>query len=116
MAAEPQRIAFINEDDYMLTPRAYFGLAVLNDVLYAIGGFDGQEWLDINERYQPVGYSTIPPKVLVTSPENTTYAETKLAFTVNRGVDWIGYSLDNQANVTIKSEITLTNLTDGNHT
>ncbi len=101
--------------DPMLTPRAYFGLAVLNDVLYAIGGFDGQEWLDINERYQPVGYGTIPPKVLVTSPENNTYAEAKLSFTVNRGVDWIGYSLDNQANVTIKSEIALTNLTDGSH-
>jgi len=101
--------------DPMPTPRAYFGLAVLNDVLYAIGGFDGQEWLDINERYQPAGYGTIPPKVLVTSPENNTYAEAKLSFTVNRGVDWIGYSLDNQANVTIKSEIALTNLTDGNH-
>lgn len=101
--------------DPMPTPRAYFGLAVLNDVIYAIGGFDGQEWLDINERYLPVGYGTIPPKVLITSPENNTYAVPKLAFTVNRGVDWIGYSLDSQANVTIKSEINLTNLTDGNH-
>ena len=101
--------------DPMPTPRANLGLAVLNDVLYAIGGFDGQKWLDTNERYQPVGYGTIPPKVQVTSPENKTYAEIKLDFTVNRGVDWIGYSLDNQANVTIKSEINLSNLTDGNH-
>jgi N-acetylneuraminic acid mutarotase len=99
----------------MLTPRAYLGLAVLNDVLYAIGGFDGQAWLSTNEQYIPVGYGRIPPKVQITSPENRTYIETKLVFTVNRGVDWMGYSLDNQANVTVASEIVLSNLTDGDH-
>jgi len=101
--------------DPMITPRSYLGLAVLNDIIYAIGGFDGQAWLSTNEQYTPVGYGRIPPKVQITSPENKTYIETKLVFTVNRGVDWMGYSLDDQANVTVASEIVLSNLTDGDH-
>ena len=100
----------------MTTPRAYLGLVLLNDIIYAIGGFDGQEWLAANEQYIPIGYGSIPPKALIISPENKTYNETRLAFTFNRGVNWIGYSLDNQANVTITSEIVLSNLTDGDHT
>ena len=33
----------------MPTPRVYLGLAVVSDVLYAIGGFDGTNWLNTNE-------------------------------------------------------------------
>ncbi len=32
--------------DSMPTPRAYLGVAVVSDVLYAIGGFDGTNWLN----------------------------------------------------------------------
>ena len=46
----------------MPTPRAYLGVAVVNDVLYAIGGFDGTNWLNVNEQYKPVGYGTVAPK------------------------------------------------------
>ena len=63
--------------------------------------------LDVNEQYKPVGYGTVAPKVQITSPENKTYSEVSLAFTVNRGTQWMGYSLDNQANVTIKAETKL---------
>ncbi len=101
--------------DQMTTPRAYLGLTVINDIIYAIGGFDGQAWLNTNEQYLPVGYGSIPPKVQITSPENKTYIETKLVFKVNRGVDWVGYSLDSQENVTITAETVLSNLTDGDH-
>lgn len=99
----------------MPSPRGYLGLVVLNDILYAIGGFDGQAWLGTNEQYKPLGYGTIPPNVEIISPENKTYAESTLDFTVNRNADWIGYSLDSQANITVKSEINLSNLTDGQH-
>ena len=85
----------------------------MSDVLYAIGGFDGTNWLDVNEQYKPVGYGTVAPRVQITSPENKTYSEVSLAFTVNRGTQWMGYSLDNKANVTVKSETQLSNLTRG---
>ena len=67
------------------------------------------------KQYKPVGYGTVPPKVEITSPENKTYANVTLAFTVNRGTQWIGYSLDNDANVTIKTETKLLLLFEGAH-
>ena len=99
----------------MPTPRAYLGVAVVNDVLYAIGGFDGTNWLNANEQYKPVGYGIVPPKLQITSPENKTYSNVTLAFAVNRGTEWIGYSLDNQANVTINGETKLLGLSQGAH-
>ena len=35
----------------MSAPRAYLSLAVVNDVVYAIGGFDGTNWLNTVEQY-----------------------------------------------------------------
>jgi hypothetical protein len=101
--------------DSMPTPRAYLGVAEVSDVLYCIGGFDGAKWLDVNEMYKPVGYGTVPPKVQITSPENKTYAEVSLEFTVNRGTEWMGYSLDNRVNITILSETKLSGLSQGAH-
>jgi N-acetylneuraminic acid mutarotase len=101
--------------DPMPTPRAYLGIAVVNDVLYAIGGFDGQNWLGVNEQFTPVGYGTVAPKLEITSPENRTYSNVTLAFTINRSAQWIGYSLDNKANVTIKGETELSGLSQGSH-
>ena len=101
--------------DPMPTPRAYLGVVVISDVLFAIGGFDGTNWLDVNEQYKPVGYGTVPPRVQIISPENKTYSEVSLAFTTNRDTQWMGYSLDNKANATVKSETQLSNLTEGAH-
>jgi hypothetical protein len=99
------------------SPRADLALAVVNDVLYSIGGFDGQNWLNTNEQYKPADYGTIPPKLQITSPENKTYSKVNLTFTINRGAAWIGYSLDTQANVTVKegTDSSLTGLTQGSH-
>ena len=60
---------------------------------------------------------TEPPTVSILSPQNTTYTTTSipLTFTVNESTYWIGYSLDNQANVTITGNTTLTNLVNGTH-
>lgn len=99
----------------MPTPRAYLGLVVINDVLYAIGGFDGTNWLKANEQYKPVGYGTVPPKLQITSPENKTYSKIPLTFAINRGTEWTGYSIDNQANVTITNETNLLGLSQGEH-
>jgi N-acetylneuraminic acid mutarotase len=99
----------------MLTARAYLGVAVLNDVLYAIGGFDGTNWLNTVEQYTPIGYGTAPPQIQITSPQNKTYSKVTLSYAVNRATGWIGYSLDKQANVTIKGNTELFNLSQGAH-
>jgi len=58
-----------------------------------------------------------PPLITVLSPENKTYTSTfiPLTFTVNEATSWIGYSLDNQANVTVTVNITLSGLPEGAH-
>jgi len=64
-------------------------------------------------------YEITPPVNEVLSPVNMTYTNTSLPlnFTVNdfSPISWIGYSLDNQANVTITGNTTLTNLAIGQH-
>lgn len=110
-------------------PVARYGaeVAVVNDVFYVIGGggFDmndvyGTTALATNEQYTPVGYGTpdpsyvietTPPKINILSPLNQTYNETSvpLVFTVDKTVNWTGYSLDGEQNVTVTGNSTLTN-------
>jgi N-acetylneuraminic acid mutarotase len=99
----------------MPTSRAYLGVAVINDVLYAIGGFNGTNWLGTTEQYVPVGYGTVPPQIQITSPQNKTYQQVTLDFKVNRGTAWMGYSLDGSANVTVAASTKLLGLTQGRH-
>jgi len=101
----------------MPTARGYLGLAVVDDALYAIGGFDGENWLDVNERYLPVGYGTVPPELRVLSPKNVTYTSdnVELVLSVNRPTTWIGYSLDDRVNVTVKGDAVLSELSEGQH-
>ena len=98
-------------------PRVYLGLAVVDDVLYAIGGFDGENWLNVTEQYVPLGYGSVPPDLQVLSPENKTYPSNNLTLvlSVNRPTTWIGYSLDDQANITVKGDTELDGLSDGEH-
>jgi N-acetylneuraminic acid mutarotase len=99
----------------MPTARGYLGLVTVNDLLYAIGGFDGTNYLTTNERYQPVGYGSVAPIVQITSPENRTYREVTLDYATNRGVNWLGYSLDGHANVTVTAPVTMHGLSQGGH-
>lgn len=101
----------------MPTARAYLGLTVVNEVLYAIGGFDGLNLLAANEMYAPLGYGTVPPELRVLSPENKTYTSKniQLVLTVNRPTNWIGYSLDGRANVTVVGDTMLSDLAEGAH-
>jgi hypothetical protein len=86
------------------------------DILYDDGLQPGSNYGYNNFVYWG-SYSPPPPKISILSPENKTYAESNvtLTFTVNKQVTWIGYSLDNQAQVTITGNITLTNLPIGLH-
>ena len=59
----------------------------------------------------------IPPKIKILSPTNTIYATNSvpLIFTIDKATSWIGYVLDEEANVTIPGNTTLTALSDGAH-
>jgi parallel beta-helix repeat protein len=58
-----------------------------------------------------------PPAVFIDSPENKTYTVTSvsLKFTVSETTSWIKYSLDDQANVTVTGDVTLSDLAYGEH-
>jgi hypothetical protein len=60
---------------------------------------------------------TNPPIVSVLSLENKTYATSNvpLNFTVSEQTAWVGYSLDEQANITMTENTTLTGLLEGPH-
>ena len=116
----------------MPTSRLSLAVAVVNDMLYAIGGYT-YTYPDAifsypygpsvtpyatNEQYTPFGYGTISPVISVLSPENnSTYASSNvsLAFTLNKPALWIGYSLDGQETVTATGNTTIAGLTSGLH-
>jgi outer membrane protein assembly factor BamB len=58
-----------------------------------------------------------PPAIDVVSPENKEYNTNSipLIFYTKEETPWLGYSLDNTANVTINGNTTLTGLSDGYH-
>jgi N-acetylneuraminic acid mutarotase len=101
----------------MPTSRAYLALAIVDDILYAIGGFDGEDWLNVNEQYMPIGYGTVPPELQVLSPENKTYTsnDIQLVLSVNKPTVWMRYSLDDRANVTVTGDTELSGVSEGAH-
>jgi N-acetylneuraminic acid mutarotase len=100
--------------------RSDFGVAVVNDVLYVIGGYLRSSPqvtpTAMNEQYIPIGYSS-PPEIKIVSPENQTYngSSVSLVFTVNKPVNWTGYSLDGQENVSLTGNTTINGLSNGLH-
>ncbi len=114
----------------MPTYRLNRSIALVNDMLYVIGGanYTYEHLLTqiiggsvtpypTNEQYTPFGYGTAPPIIDVASPENQTYNETSvdLIFRVNKPALWMGYSLDGQEAVTITGNTTLSGLSNGLH-
>ena len=114
----------------ILTRRYNFGVAIVNDILFAIGGHTyGAPWpgafsaVNVNEQYTPFGYGapdpsydSTAPAIAVLSPENKTYYSTNvtLALAVNEPTSEIRYCLDG-ANVTVAGNTTLTGLSYGAH-
>ena len=117
------------------TNRLNFRVAMVNDVLYAIGGYtrtypdryrvgDFITLYATNEQYTPFGYGTpdpsydgTAPEIAVTSPQNKTYytADVALNFTINETVSSLSYTLDGEASVEISGNTTLTGLSYGAH-
>lgn len=58
-----------------------------------------------------------PPNISILNPENRTYTtnEIPLNSTVSKPAEWIGYSIDGQANITVSGNTTLTALPNGAH-
>jgi hypothetical protein len=113
----------------MPTGRYSASVAVVDDLVYVIGGFTTEFRTDrftlnpictysvVNQQYTPFGYGTVPPAIAVVSPENKTYvaSNVSLAFTLNKPAVWMGYSLDGQETVTVTENTTLNALSNGLH-
>ena len=112
--------------------RGVYAVAVVDDLIYAIGGLkmtypasiptdapagSGSvvTYYSTVEQYTPFGYGTVPPVIEIVSPMNQTSSKVSLNFTVNRPVGWAAYSLDGKENVTITGNTTITGLSDGLH-
>ena len=102
------------------------GVACVDDQFYVLGGeslnwffslYTGTTRYNINEMYTPLGYGSVPPKVSFLSAMNQTYnvSSVPVNFTVNRAINWTGYSLDGQPVVTIDGNTTIGNVTNGVH-
>jgi hypothetical protein len=104
-----------------LPDREGYGVAVCNDIMYVVGGETGDIYakneLSVNQQYFPFGYGTVPPKISVASPTNERYSSRNvtLNFTINKPVNWVGYSLDAQQNVTLTGNSTVVNLANRFH-
>jgi len=97
--------------------RSRFALVTVDDLLYAIGGFDGwtTSYSD-NLQYTPFGYGTIP---LVSSPANQgNYMSSNVPLTFELRVQGasLSYSLDGGAKVPLLGNTSLSDLVNGNHT
>jgi len=117
--------------------RLDFDVAVLNDKLYAIGGYTFDNSPDngkvsasaLNEQYTPIGYGkpdpsftsltdNTAPEILIISPENDSCYTTNvpLSFTVNEPSSWMRYRLDGNVVVEVEGNSTLLGLPAGSHT
>jgi parallel beta-helix repeat protein len=73
------------------------------------------ENVDLHPLLSP--YTTVPPEVSLVSPLCQVYNESSISliFGVDRSVNWMGYCLDGQQNVTVTGNTTLPELHSGLH-
>jgi hypothetical protein len=62
-------------------------------------------------------YRTTKPDIRVLSSDNQTYSSNNVLFnfTIDKATSWIGYSFDGQQNITVTSNFTIANMTNGLH-
>ena len=62
-------------------------------------------------------FDVASPRISILSRESRTYIETELPlnFTISEEASWIGYSLDDQKNVSVAGNMTLIDLSEGLH-
>jgi N-acetylneuraminic acid mutarotase len=119
----------------LLSDRVDYGVGVVNDTFYVVGGFNNPTNVvgfsafgpvATNEQYFPIGYGTpdptyvlehTPPKISVLSPLNQTYGNSSvpLVFTINKAVNWTAYNLDEGKNATIAGNCSITDILNGVH-
>ncbi|MGB8276072.1 MAG: kelch repeat-containing protein [Alphaproteobacteria bacterium] len=121
----------------MRTLRSNTGVALVNDLFYAVGGeflppsnslFANITTSAVNEQYVPIGYGapdpsyaplndSAAPAISVLSPENRTYSTTgiSLTFTIDEPASWIRYKLDDKTVAEIEGNTTLPELSCGSH-
>ena len=87
------------------------------DHSYVIDGNNQDNYPLMNPWVVPPPLDTTPPTLSILSPENKTYSvkDVPLTYTVSESTSWIGYSLDNMANLTITGNTTLSALSGGSH-
>lgn len=79
----------------------------------------GGVWVFVQPAPTPSPTPTpLPPSISLISPENKNYtiATADLNFSLSAPAQWIAYSLDSQANITLAGNVTLTGLSSGQHT
>jgi len=71
----------------------------------------------VSWRYEGIIFyiDTLAPTITNLSVNGTDSGDKMLSFTVGKETSWLGYSLDNQANVTISGNTTITGLSEGSH-
>jgi len=116
------------------TPRPVASAAVIDDLIYVVGGRTGQ-WgymtfmypSALVEQYTPLGpgapepyvppVDKTPPEIEILSSSNQTYNQSSVpfVFTVDKLSNWTGYSLDGEENITVTGNFTLNDLPNGLH-
>jgi hypothetical protein len=114
---------------YRTTVKANVKLPTLSEGTHNITVYYGWQYQGIPEnpsleRYEVFAQRTVkfsidesPPTISGLSISNKTYnlEDIPLNFDVDENTSWAAYNLDNQGNVTIQGNVTLTGLSDGYH-
>jgi hypothetical protein len=99
-------------------------LSDLSDGTHTVTVYQGRQWTGFGARYDILGFASVSFSIDTKAPNITivknqssynTSQAVPIEFMTNEPPSWMGYSLNNQANVTITGNTTVTGLTVGSH-